>query len=257
MPSPSIAGRSGYTTKLLASLLLIPGAALSQEHRFEAELELGPTWQAKNDVKIPNDSEGTRFSLQDIAGEGPWAGVRFNGIWNINDRHGVRLLLAPLAYTETGELDRNTRFAGENYQAGGNTRVSYTFNSWRLSYRYHFYDKGPWDLWVGATGKVRDAEIKLRQGNKSSKDDNVGFVPLLYLAANYQINDRWSVAADFDGLAGGPGRAFDIGVKLNYALSDQWRMGLGYRTLEGGVDNDDVYNFAWFNSLMFSVNCSF
>jgi len=35
------------------------------------------------------------------------------------------------------------------------------------------------------------------------------------LAANYQSNDRWSVAADFDGLAGGPGRAFDIGVKLN------------------------------------------
>ena len=241
----------------LAGLALACGSAVAQDNRFELDLEVGPTWQSKNDVQIPNDKEGTRFSLKDLAGEGPWAGVRLSGIWNINEKHGMRLLLAPLSYTENGTLDRETRFAGETYQPNERTKASYTFNSWRLGYRYQFYDKGPWDLWVGGTAKIRDAEIKLEQGSVSSKDDNVGVVPLLYLAANYQINDRWSLAADFDGLAGGPGRAIDLGIRVNYQVADRWKLGLGYRLLEGGVDSDDVYNFAWFNSLMFSANYRF
>ena len=47
--------------------------------------------------------------------------------------------------------------------------------------------------------------------------------------------------------AGGPGRAFDAAIKFQYDLTDRWRIGPGYRTLEGGVDNDTVYNIAWFH----------
>ncbi len=45
----------------LAALLLFGSGALAQDNRFELDLELGPTWQSKNDVQIPNDKEGTRF----------------------------------------------------------------------------------------------------------------------------------------------------------------------------------------------------
>ena len=38
---------------------------------------------------------------------------------------------------------------------------------------------------------------------------------------------------DFDGLAGGPGRAFDIALKGIYELGSGWRIGAGYRMLEG------------------------
>jgi hypothetical protein len=50
---------------------------------------------------------------------------------------------------------------------------------------------------------------------------------------------------DFDGLAGGPGSAFDSSEKSGYDLGDRWRITLGYRTLEGGAGVESVYNFAW------------
>lgn len=252
MTRPIICG--GCATVLLA---LLSNPLLAQTYPFSLELEAGPSWQGRNDVQIPNDDEGTRFSLRGLVGDGPWPAVRLTAIWNINARHGLRFLLAPLSYTETGRLEEDVQFVGETYAAGEKTQATYTFNSWRIGYRYHFYDKGPWNLWVGATAKIRDAEIRLKQGTVSSKDDNVGFVPLLYFAADYRFNENWSVAADIDALAGGPGRAIDLGVRLNYALSEQWTIGLGYRALEGGVDSDDVYNFAWFNSALLSTRYRF
>jgi hypothetical protein len=43
------------------------------------------------------------------------------------------------------------------------------------------------------------------------------------------------------------GRAFDIGVRAEYALSERWELLAGFRMLDGGVDNDDVFNFVRFN----------
>ena len=39
------------------------------DSRFEVELEAGPVWQTSNDVQIPNDAIGTRFSLADLVGQ--------------------------------------------------------------------------------------------------------------------------------------------------------------------------------------------
>lgn len=217
---------------------------------FMLEAEVGASWQAKNDVQIPNDMTGDRFDLQELAGAGPWSSLRLNANWNINERHGMRLVLAPLAYEETGNLDSDVRFADANFSADAPVTASYTFNSWRIGYRYRYYDENGWRLWVGGTAKVRDAEIKLEQGATRANDDNVGFVPLLYLAGEYNFGQGWRFAFDFDGLAGGPGRAFDVSLKVTRDLGEHWRLGLGYRGLEGGADTDDVYNFAWFNTGM-------
>ncbi len=104
---------------------------------------------------------------------------------------------------------------------------------------------------------MRDAKIELAQGDTNSSDDDIGLVPLLYLAGEYRFGDDWSVSADLDGLAGGPGRAIDLGVRLNYEVSDSWKVGLGYRTLEGGADTDDVYSFAWFNAFVLAADYRF
>jgi hypothetical protein len=236
---------------------LVNAQPTAADGRVALRLEAGPTWQTRNKVQIPNDQNGTRFSLEEPAGSGPWAGIRLTALWDIDERHGVRLVLAPLSYDERGTLDADVAFADENFTAGSDLEASYTFNSWRIGYRYRFYDQGPWDLWVGATAKVRDAEIRLEQGDTVGQDDDVGFVPLLYLAARYRFNDRWSFAADFDGLAGGPGRALDLGLRLNYHVDDRLAVGAGYRGLEGGADTDDVYNFAWFNAVVLSAGYRF
>jgi len=233
---------------LVASLFLIApiSAALAQTTpTFVIELETGPVWQTGNDVEIPNDGTGTRFSHVDLAGKGPWLGGRLYLTWNINRRHSLRALLAPLSYTESGSFPGPVSFAGETFQGGTPVEATYRFNSWRLGYRYLFMDRERLDLWAGFTAKIRDAEIALRQGSTSSKDTDVGFVPLLNLAADWQLARRGHLLFDFDGLAGGPGRAFDVALKLGYDFTDHWGITGGYRTLEGGADVESVYNFAW------------
>jgi hypothetical protein len=234
-----------------------PALAAGEENRFEVELELGPVWQSKNDVQIPNDETGTRFSLKDLAGTGPWPAGRLYFAWNIKGPHGLRLLLAPLSYTETGRLEGPTDFAGESFEAGEPTDATYQFNSWRVTYRYRFHEGERWRWWVGFTAKARDAKIRLVQGSTAAQDTDVGFVPLLYLRGDWRLAERWHALLDFDGLAGGPGRAVDLSLKISYDVSDRWSIAGGYRTVEGGADVDEVYNFAWFNYAVVSATYRF
>jgi hypothetical protein len=252
-----IESRSLATFTALILVLSGIGSADAQEKRFEIEFELGSAWQARNDVQIPNNGMGTRFSLDDVAGSGPWASGRINFNWNVSGRHGLRLVAAPLGYDETGFLPYPVEFAGQSFTDEQPVEARYRFNSWRATYRYRFDRPSGWQFWVGVTAKVRDAEIRLIQGNMVGLDDDTGFVPLLYLAARYRLSDRWSFGADFDGLAGGPGRAIDLSLRFNYLINERWSLGIGYRGLEGGVDNDDVYNFAWFNSAVANMRLTF
>ncbi len=139
----------------------------------------------------------------------------------------------------------------------GAVQGKYQFNVLKLSYRYALEPRGNWQWRIGFTGLIRDADIALRQGNVAANDDNVGFAPLFHLDGEYRLPGRWGLQFDFDGLAGGPGRAFDIALKATYDIGRSWQVGGGYRLLEGGVDTDDVYNFAWINYLLLEVGYRF
>jgi hypothetical protein len=237
----------------LSLAIVASGTAVADDQpAFLLEVEAGSTWQSNNDVQVPNTLEGTRFSLKDLVGQGPWFAGRIYFTWNISPRNGLRLLLAPLSYTETGIFEEPVDFAGASYLPEIPTEATYKFNSWRLTYRYRLKDGDRWKLWIGGSLKVRDAKIELRQGETTSKDTDLGLVPLLYFAADYRVAQRWHVLFDFDGLAGGPGRAIDLSLKLRYDVNDHWAVTAGYRMLEGGADIDEVYNFAWFNSAVVS-----
>ncbi|HPA83025.1 MAG TPA: hypothetical protein PLS95_19560, partial [Thermoanaerobaculales bacterium] len=60
----------------LAGLAVATAVFAQEPTRFAVELELGPVWQSSNDVQIPDDADGTRFSLVDLAGYGPWPAGR-------------------------------------------------------------------------------------------------------------------------------------------------------------------------------------
>lgn len=237
---------------MFLSSLMVSG---QDTRSFEMELEAGPVWQSRNDVQVPNTDEGTRFSLVDLAGNGPWPAARLYFTWHINDRHSLRGLLAPLSYTETGTFTIPVDFAGESYEPGIPVDGTYKFNSWRLGYRYRFLNKENLKLSVGFTAKLRDAKIELSQGSTTSKDTDLGFVPLLFLGADWKFSQAWHLIFDFEGLAGGPGRAFDIALKMQYDINDRWGISAGYRTVEGGADVEPVYNFAWFHYAV--VSCTF
>ena len=77
--------------------------------------------------------------------------------------------------------------------------------------------------------------------------------PLLYFRADWSFAERWHFIFDIDALAGGPGRAIDLTARLAYDIGPRWGVTVGYRTVEGGADVDEVYNFAWFNAATASV----
>lgn len=228
---------------LLLALLASP--VLAQRSGFVIEVEGGPVWQSYNDVEIPNDGTASRFSLSDLAGTGPWAGGRLYITAPLGGRHALRLLVAPFSITEEGTPSSAIEFAGESYAAGTPVEATYTFNSYRLTYRYRLHQGERSSGWVGFTAKIRDAEIALVQEATASRKEDFGFVPLLHLAGEWRLTPDWYLLADLDGLAGGPGRAVDVTVKLGRDLDAHWAVRAGYRMVEGGADVDPVYTFAW------------
>ncbi|MEX2531593.1 MAG: hypothetical protein WD960_12550 [Gemmatimonadota bacterium] len=76
---------------------------------------------------------------------------------------------------------------------------------------------------------------------------DLGFVPLLHLAGRWTPSPGWVVSGEIDGLAGGPGRAFDVAIAAGRELGRGWSLHTGYRTVEGGADIEEVYSFAWFH----------
>jgi hypothetical protein len=240
-----------WTTLLIvvfwAAATPVFGSDGKTESRFVVELEGGAVWQSKNDVQIPNSEDGTRFSLVDVVGNGPWPTARLYVTWNISPRHSLRALAAPLSITETGLLTSTTNFAGSVFEPNSPTEATYKFNSWRLTYRYRFHNGARWAWWVGFTAKVRDAKIELKQGNTSAEKTDLGFVPLLHVRGQVRFTERWRLVLDVDALAGGPGRAEDASLKIYADINDRWSVAAGYRTVEGGADVDEVYNFAWFH----------
>jgi len=244
---------------MLAAVSAAPGVAApaqAQGPRFEVELEGGPAWQSYNDVEIPNDGTATRFSLRDLAGAGPWPTARAYLSWRFAERHSLRLLVAPFSLTETTTPASPLRFAGAEFVALEPLDATYEFNSYRLTYRWRFHDGERATAWLGFTAKIRDASIALSQGATRGRKDDLGFVPLLHLAGDLRLHDRWSVSLDADALAGGPGRAIDASLGLAYRLDERWSLRGGYRAVEGGADVESVYTFAWIHYASAGVTLS-
>ena len=228
------------------------GTVSANEYPWSVNIETGTVWQSRNDVRIPGDT-GTHFSVDDIVGEGPFHFYRLESFMNLGEKKQLRFLIAPFRFSQSGVPDEDIFFVDQSFTAGENTKFTYKFNSYRVTYRYLYKDNSSWRLWLGGTAKIRDAEIAMQQGNVKAEDSNLGFVPLFHIFSDYQLNNKWRFIADFDGLIGPQGRAIDLGLKFHYDIDKQWYLGAGYRTLEGGVDNDNVFNFSWFNYALVSV----
>ena len=165
-------------------------------------------------------------------------------------------MFAPLEIQDSGELGDTVRFAGESF-APGAVDGTYQFSSYRLTYRYRFFDGDTWRWKIGFTGFVRDARIALQQGERFAEDTDVGFVPLVHLQGRARLAERWDFLVDLDGLGSTQGRAFDVTARIVRRLGDRWSVSFGYRTIEGGADVDRVFNFAWLHFATASIRYGF
>jgi hypothetical protein len=223
---------------------------------FRTGLEAGAAFQSRNDVRIPGDT-GTTFSLKDVQGSGPVPAIRAWVEWIAREKHGVRLTAAPLRVEGTGTLDQDVFFVDKTFSQNAPVDASFKFDTYRATYRYRFFNTEAWTWKVGGTLLLRDAKIELIQGSQQASKSNVGAVPLLNFAGEWRPAPKWQALFEFDGLAGGPGRAFDVTLQTYYDISERWQLGGGYRTIEGGSDTDEVYSFAWFHIFTLSLNYRF
>jgi len=207
------------------------------------DIESGGVFTGYNNVRIPGDA-GTLFSLSTDLNAKPNAFNRLRVGYTIKSKHTISLLYAPLVVKSNGSTNKQINFEAVTFPANALLNASYKFNSYRITYRYDIVQRSKIDFGLGFTAKIRDAEIALNSESLRASKKNVGFVPIINFRLNWKINDKIGVLFEGDALAAPQGRAEDVLLAGTYKFSDQFVARVGYRILEGGAANDEVYNFA-------------
>ena len=239
----------------LVSLTVLTSPTKSSAN-VEADIEAGVVFASRNDTRIPGNG-GTDLSLVRDLSTPPAPAFRLRLGYRIADRHLITALYAPLQVNATGTLDRDVTFAGGTFPAGSPVLAVYRFDSYRLTYRYSFVWQDGLDVAAGLTAKIRDAETSL-YGVDARRKTNTGFVPLLNVHVAWRPNDGdFGVLFDADALAAPQGRAEDVLLAATWRVRKGIDLRAGYRMVEGGADNDEVYSFAWFHYAMAGLGMTF
>jgi hypothetical protein len=224
--------------------------------QIEIDLETGIVRTGYNDVRIPGNL-GTFFSLKDDLTPDPKVFLRTRISYTIKSRHTLSVLYAPLKVYSRGSVPEKLLFEGLEFPANTELTGKYMFNSYRLTYRYTIVNRSRLEFGLGFTAKIRDASISLKSSDMTSVKTNVGFVPIINFRLLWKLNDNFGFILDGDALAAKQGRAEDVLVAASYKISENLGLRAGYRILEGGADNDEVYNFALFNYASLGLTLSF
>ena len=241
-------------TMVIITPLLNNSASLHAQTVLNVETGIVST--GYNDIRIPGD-KGTLFSLNDDLSAKSTAFIRLRGSYTFNSRHTVSILYAPLVVDSDGKIAKQIDFAGATFPSNTIVNASYKFNSYRLTYRYDIVSNSKTELGLGFTAKIRDAKIELRSAASLGEKKNVGFVPIIHFRLLWRFHDSVGLLIDGDALAAPQGRAEDVRIAVEYRLSEHLGLSAGYRILEGGADNDEVYSFALFHYASCALSYAF
>lgn len=243
---------------------VLTGTALAQ---WTIDLETGVAVSGYNDVRIPGEFVGipeetpTKFSLSQELKADPTAFWRIRFGYSFGHKHHLSLLFAPLRIHSSGTVDRyvgfGVRFAGTDFAPNALLKSRYRFDSYRLTYRYDFHRRENLTLGVGLTIKVRDASISLTDGEVEAEKSNTGLVPLINFMARWRFHERLGALLEGDALAAPQGRAEDVLAAITGQINERLRLKAGYRILEGGADNAEVYTFALVNYFLVGAEWEF
>ncbi len=232
------------THKTIALLALLMIFTTTKSHaQASLDVESGVVFDGYNNVRVPGKG-GTLFSLSDDLNTLTKVFYRLRLSYLFNKKHYVSLLYAPLTLTAEGSFDTPVTFEQTVFSPNVNVTGKYQFNSYRLTYRFMFARTQRFQFGVGVTAKIRDARITLTSELQSDEKTNVGFVPLINFYAEWFVKERLSLVLKGDALAAPQGRAEDVLLAAYLYPSRNLTFKLGYRVLEGGADNDEVYNFS-------------
>jgi len=213
------------------------------------DLETGMVFSGYNDVQIPR-STGTRISLSEQLQTDPAIFYRLRLTYIINSKHTISALYAPLKLLSSGQINDTVIFEGITFPANTPLKSTYIFNSYRLTYRYDFFQTDKIKFGLGFTAKIRDAAITLESDSLKSEKINLGFVPIINFNFQWMFSNTLSFLINGDALAAPQGRAEDVLTAIQYNPNKNIGIRLGYRILEGGANVEEVYNFTLINYLV-------
>ena len=207
--------------------------------QLQLDVETGAALSGYNRVRIPGEG-GTLINLNESLEVTPTAFYRLRLSYTISDKHTITALFAPLTVRYNGVFGQELRFLDATFAATQPLDVRYQFNSYRLTYRYNFPRTQHFRVGVGATAKIRDAEVEVNGVTKT----NLGFVPLINFYGEWFAKEKLSLVLRGDALVSTQGRAEDVLLAAQFYPNRLVTLKLGYRILEGGANNDEVFNFS-------------
>lgn len=227
-------------------VLILSFNVLSLNGQASLDLETGAVGTGYNNIRSPGN-QGTLFSLKDDLISKTEIFFRVRANYTIKSRHTLSLLYAPLETISEGKVPNDILFEGVTFPSNTDLTGTYKFNSYRLTYRYEIVLKPKFEFGLGFTAKIRDAKISLASAGLQSDKVNVGFVPIVNFRMLWKPDEKFGILLEGDALAAPQGRAEDVLIAATYRVSDRLGLKAGYRILEGGADNDEVYTFSLFN----------
>ncbi len=243
---------------LTGAVLFALALQLPAQSRFSLRLYPQIAFGAYNDIRCPNNEEGTRLSLPNdlnrtsTAVFAPRAELEF-----AYKRHHVMFAAVFVRENFTGRASEPVRFNNTLFDTGSTIDALYRFDTYRLSYRYGLVDRPKFRFELGATVLLRDAMVAMTGGGASSAFTNLGVVPLISYYIGWYPLPALSVYSYGDGLVSKYGRAEDIFAGVKYDVHPNIGVLAGYRLIEGGSDVKSVYTFALYHFLSLGLEIRF
>lgn len=242
MRTPNVTPTSPVAALAACLLLSFATSALAQNERGDPTESdaAGPLYRLVDTVPL-SISRWTQ----------PMSGLRLEtaaglSATGLSRRHEVRLSAAPLTPSLTTYDPVPTSLASPGGYGLG-------LDLSRATYRYTFVERPTWALKVGVSTNVRD----FTEGFRMTERMRFGALPLMHVAGETRLAQRWRLAFDADGLMTARGRAFDIGLRVNYAMTHNFSLYGGWRATESGGDAEDYYGSGFANTANVGVRLRF
>jgi hypothetical protein len=126
----------------------------------------------------------------------------------------------------------------------------------RATYRYTVLTQRDWAWKLGVSANVRELSDSLRPALLSDRF-RFGALPLLHVAGEGRLAQRWGVAFDADGLMTARGHTLDLGLRVNYSLTPNFQLFGGYRLTEAAGNAEEFYGTGLSNAANFGLRYRF
>jgi len=238
----------------LIVFILCAAFQLSAQSGWKLRVMPEVSFGGRNTVQRPNDSEGTRVSLNSEFERKNKAtfSPRFELEYNYRRHHFIATAALVNDHFE-GIAGKEIVYDGELFAMGNNLETKYKFNTYRLGYRYRLVDQPRFAFELGATVLFRDAYISMEGNTKKAKFSNFGVAPLISYYVEWKAAEKFSFLTYGDAFALKVGRAEDVFAGAKYQFTPLISANLGYRLLEGGSDGDRVFTMAAFHFISIGI----